>query len=70
MRSDIGDIVKRHKSLVIREDPEGVSLGNALDLVGGIREALEKGRRKEEKLQGISRVLKHAPDEKKGETFR
>lgn len=70
MRSDIGDIVKRHKSLVIREGPEGVSLGNALDLVGGIREALEKGRRKEEKLQGISRVLKHAPDEKKGETFR
>jgi hypothetical protein len=65
MRADIGDIVERHKSLVIREGPEGVSLGNAFDLMGEIREALKKGRRKEEKLQGIFRALKNVPDAKK-----
>ncbi len=65
MRADIGDIAERHKSLVIREGPEGVSLGNAFDLVGEIREALKTGRRKEEKLQGIFRALKHVPDAKK-----
>jgi hypothetical protein len=65
MRVDGGDIVKRHRSLVVREGPEGVSLGNALDLVGEIREALKKGRRNEEKLQGISRALKHVPDAKR-----
>lgn len=34
-RADIGNIVERHKSLVIREGPEGVSLGNAFDLLVG-----------------------------------
>ncbi|MGB3400005.1 MAG: hypothetical protein WBA34_07525, partial [Candidatus Deferrimicrobiaceae bacterium] len=64
MRTDIGDIVERHKSLVIREGPEGVSLGNAFDLMGEIQEALNTGGGNQEKWQGIIRVLKHVPGEK------
>jgi len=64
MRADFGDIVERHKSLVIREGPDGVSLGNAFDLMGEIREALKKGHRKEEKVQGVFRALKHVPGTK------
>jgi len=64
MRADIGDIVERHKSLVIREGPEGVSLGNAFDLMGEIQEALKKGRGNQEKLEGIFHALKHAPGER------
>ncbi len=52
MPTDIGDIIERNKSLLVREGPEGVSLGNAFDLMGDIREALKKkpgnrGRREE-----------------------
>ncbi len=65
VRADIGDIVKRHKSLVIREGPDGVSLGNAFDLMGEIQEALKKGRGKEEKVQGVFRALENVPDMKK-----
>ena len=65
VRADFGDIVKRHKSLVIREGPDGVSLGNAFDLMGEIQEALKNGRGKEEKVQGVFRALKHVPDTKK-----
>jgi len=65
MRADIGDIVKRHKSLVIRESPDGVSLGNAFDLMGEIQEALKNGRGKEEKVQGVFRALRQVPDTKK-----
>jgi len=65
MRADIRDIVERHKSLVIREGPEGVSLGNAFDLMGEVQEALKKGRGNQEKLEGIFSALKHVPDEKK-----
>ncbi|MDH3237679.1 MAG: hypothetical protein OEM47_03990 [Deltaproteobacteria bacterium] len=64
MRTDIGDIVERHKSLVIREGPEGVSLGNALDLMGEIQEALNTGRGNQEKREGIFRALMHVPGEK------
>ena len=63
-RTDIGDIVKRYKSLLIREDPEGVSLGNALDLMGEIQEALNTGRGNNEKREGILRALQHVPGEK------
>lgn len=63
-RTRIGDIVERHRSLVIREGPEGVSLGNAIDLLGEIREALEKDPGNREKREGISRGLKNAPGEK------
>jgi len=65
VRAGIGDIVKRHKSLVIREGPDGVSLGNAFDLMGEIQEALKNGRRKEEKVQGVFRALKQVPETKK-----
>jgi hypothetical protein len=65
MRADIGDIAERHKSLLIREGPDGISLGNAFDLMGEIREALKKGRRKEEKVQGVFRALKNVPGTKK-----
>lgn len=64
MRTDIGDIVERHKSLLIREGPEGVSLGNAFDLMGEIQEALKKGRGNREKWEGVLRALKHVPGEK------
>ena len=38
--TNVGKFLDRHKSLVVREGPEGVSLGNAFDLVGNIREAI------------------------------
>ena len=44
IRTDFGAIVEQHKSLVIREGPEGVSLGNVLDLAGDIQEALKRMR--------------------------
>ena len=65
VRADIGDIAERHKSLAIREGPDGVSLGNAFDLMGEIRDALKKGRGKEEKVKGVFRAMKHVPDTKK-----
>ena len=43
-RPDVGEFLKRHKSLVIEESPEGVSLGNALDLLGEIQEAISGNR--------------------------
>lgn len=64
MRADIGDIFKRHKSLLIREGPEGVSLGNVFDLMGEIQEARNKGRGSQEKREGIFRALKHVHGEK------
>lgn len=64
MRADMGDIVEWHKSLVIREGPEGVSLGNAFDLMGEIQWELNKDRGNQEKLEGIFRALKHVPGEK------
>lgn len=65
VHAGIGDIAERHKSLVIREGPDGVSLGNAFDLMGEIQDALKKGRGKEEKVQGVFRALKQVPDTKK-----
>ncbi len=43
-RPDIGEFLKQHKSLVIEESAEGVSLGNALDLLGEIQEAIPGNR--------------------------
>lgn len=43
-RPDIGEFLKQHKSLVIEESAEGVSLGNALDLLGEIQEAIPRNR--------------------------
>ncbi len=54
---DIGDFLKRRKSMVFREGPEGVSLGNALDLVGEIRDALERGKTRSEQVRAVSNVL-------------
>jgi hypothetical protein len=65
VRTDIRDLVERNKSLVVREGPDGVSLGNAFDLMGEIHEALKKGRGKKEKVQGVFRALKQVPDTKK-----
>ena len=42
--ADVGKFLERHKSLLVREGPEGVSLGNAFDLVGNIREAARNPR--------------------------
>lgn len=43
-RPDIGEFLKQHKSLVIEESAEGVSLYNALDLLGEIQEAIPRNR--------------------------
>jgi hypothetical protein len=60
-RIDVGDFLERHKSLVVREGPEGVSLGNAFDLVGNIRDAMKKGRGNREKLEAIVSTVKRGP---------
>ena len=39
---DVGKFLARHQSLLVREGPEGVSLGNGFDLLGEIQNALEK----------------------------
>ena len=39
-RQEIGEFLKQNRSLVFEESAEGVSLGNALDLLGKIREAV------------------------------
>jgi hypothetical protein len=58
--TDIGKSLERHKSLVVREGPEGVSLGNAFDLVGNIQEAIKNERGNREKLEAIADTLKRA----------
>jgi hypothetical protein len=50
---DVGNFLKRHQSLLVREDPEGVSLGNGFDLMGDIQDALEKRRKTREKPGGF-----------------
>jgi len=57
-RIDVGDFLERHKSLVVREGPEGVSLGNAFDLVGNIRDAKRKGQGNRERLEAIVSTVK------------
>lgn len=47
-QADVGNSLKRYQSLLVREGPEGVSLGNGFDLVGDIQNALEKRRRSRE----------------------
>ncbi|HJX74540.1 MAG TPA: hypothetical protein VJ307_10345 [Candidatus Deferrimicrobiaceae bacterium] len=58
--TDVGKFLERHKSLAVREGPEGVSLGNAFDLVGNIREAVRNNRGNREKLEAIADTLKRA----------
>ncbi|NNG47552.1 MAG: hypothetical protein HKM86_10630, partial [Deltaproteobacteria bacterium] len=50
---DVGKFLTRHQSLLIREGPEGVSLGNGFDLVGDIQDALEKRKSTREKPDGF-----------------
>ncbi|MGZ8439796.1 MAG: hypothetical protein ACXWXD_03315 [Candidatus Deferrimicrobiaceae bacterium] len=57
---NVGKFLKRHKSMAVREGPEGVSLGNAFDLVGNIREAARNNRGNQEKLEAIADTLKRA----------
>lgn len=58
--TDVGKFLERHKSLMVREGPEGVSLGNAFDLVGNIREAMKNKRGNREKLEETADTLKRA----------
>ena len=58
---NVGKFLTRHRSLLVREGPEGVSLGNAFDLVGDIQDALEKKRRTREKSGGSVTTRKGAP---------
>lgn len=48
-----GDFLTRHRSLLVREGPEGVSLGNGFDLLGDLQEALETMKGKREKPDGL-----------------
>lgn len=45
-RIDADGFLKRHRSLLVREGPEGVSLGNGFDLLGDIQEALHNRKNK------------------------
>jgi hypothetical protein len=60
---DIGNILKQQTSRMVREGPEGVSIGGAFDLMGDIQEAWEKGTSSKEKRDAVVRVLKHVPME-------
>jgi len=53
---DVGNFLKRHQSLLVREDPEGVSLGNGFDLMGDIQDALEKRKRSRKASSTTGRV--------------
>jgi hypothetical protein len=55
---DIGELLTRHQSLLVREGPEGVSLGNGFDLLGDIQDALEKRRRTREEPEGFVNTRK------------
>ena len=57
---DLGKFLTRHQSLLVREGPEGVSLGNGFDLLGDIQDALEKRRRTREKPEGFVSTRKSA----------
>jgi hypothetical protein len=61
---DVGKFLERQKSLAVREGPEGVSLGNAFDLVGDIQEAIRDKRGGREKLEAIASTLKRASAER------
>jgi hypothetical protein len=61
---DVGKFLERHKSLVVREGPEGVSLGNAFDLMGNIREAIRNNRGNREKREAIADTLKRSSAER------
>ena len=43
-RQDVGEFLNRNRSLVFQESAEGVSLGNALDLLGKIQGAVSRKR--------------------------
>jgi hypothetical protein len=58
--TSVGKFLERQKSLAVREGPEGVSLGNAFDLVGDIQEAIRDKRGGGEKLEAIASTLKRA----------
>ncbi len=58
-RVDGGKFLARHRSLIVREGPEGVSLGNGFDLLGDIQEALEKMKGKREKSEGFAIPRNH-----------
>jgi len=58
---DVGKFLARHRALLVREGPEGVSLGNGFDLLGEIQDALEKKRRTREKPGGSVSTRKGAP---------
>jgi hypothetical protein len=62
-RVDIGNLLKRQTSRMVRKGPEGVSFGGAFDLVGDIRDAWEKGTSSKEKRDAVVRVLNHVPME-------
>lgn len=54
---NVEDLLRRHKSRLVRETPDGISLGGALGLAGEVREALRKGKDDEEKLDAVVRIL-------------
>ena len=59
-RAGVEDFLKRHKSLVVREGPEGVSFGGAFTLLGDIQDGLKGSRNNREKLEAVVGALKDA----------
>jgi hypothetical protein len=57
---DAGKFLKRHRSLLFREGPEGVSLGNGFDLLGDIQDALRKRRKTRKEQEGFVSTRKNA----------
>ncbi len=62
---DVGKFLTRHQSLLIREGPEGVSLGNGFDLLGDIQDALEKRKSTRDKPDGLVSTRMSATGDRK-----
>lgn len=58
--SRIEDILKEHRSLLVREGPEGLSFGGAFTLLGDVQDGLKNGRTSREKLKAVVEALKDA----------
>lgn len=59
-RARIEDILKQHRSLVVRHGPEGLSFGGAFTLVGDVRDGVKEGRNSREKLEAVVEAVKDA----------
>lgn len=59
-RARIEDILKQHRSLVVRHGPEGLSFGGGFALIGDVRDGVKEGRNSREKLEAVVEAVKDA----------